>query len=94
MAGARTRGEKTPLAGIPELIEDDCNGLFASPGDVVSLAIALRRLIDDAPLRARLAASGRATVEDGFHLGRSVARLADILTAMPTVARATATEAR
>lgn len=83
-----------PVNGIPELIEDGCNGLFASPGDVISLAIALRRLIEDAPLRERLAASGRATVEDGFHLGPSVARLADILTALPTVARVTATEVR
>lgn len=75
-----------PVNGIPELIEDGCNGLLASPGDVASLAIALRRLIEDAPLRARLAASGRATVEDSFHIGRSVARLAGILTALPAVA--------
>jgi glycosyltransferase involved in cell wall biosynthesis len=83
-----------PVNGIPELIEDGCNGLFASPGDVASLALALRRLIEDAPLRTRLALSGRATVEDGFHLGRSVARLAGLLTEMPTVARVAASEAR
>ena len=71
-------------------------------GDVVALADNLERttdpgerarLIEDAPLRARLAASGRATVEDGFHLGRSVARLAGLLLALPTVGRVTAPEA-
>lgn len=44
-----------PVNGIPELIEDGCNGLLARPGDVAALALGLRRLIEDAALRERLA---------------------------------------
>lgn len=74
-----------PVNGIPELIEDGCNGLLSRPGDAGALAMALGRLMDDAGLRRRLAHNARATIEDGFHLRRSVTRLAGILAALPTV---------
>jgi glycosyltransferase involved in cell wall biosynthesis len=43
---------------IAELVGDDA-GLLVSPGNVAVLADALRRLIGDAALRARLAAGAR-----------------------------------
>lgn len=74
-----------PVNGIPELIEHDRNSLLATPGDVPSLALQLRRLIEDAALRQRLAEAGRVQVEQHFHLGRNVAALAEILRAMPAL---------
>jgi len=42
--------------GVVDCLRDDENGLLMTPGDVPALADALTRLLDDAPLRARLAA--------------------------------------
>jgi glycosyltransferase involved in cell wall biosynthesis len=69
----------TPVNGIPELIEHDCNGLLATPGDVESLTQQLRRMVQDAALRARLAAAGRARVQERFDLATNVASLAEVL---------------
>jgi glycosyltransferase involved in cell wall biosynthesis len=44
------------------LLRDEDTGLVVPPGDPAALAAALRRLHDDAPLRARLGAAGRAAV--------------------------------
>jgi colanic acid/amylovoran biosynthesis glycosyltransferase len=48
-------------AGIPSVIESGRNGLLVREGDVDGLVSALRTLIDDSALRARL---GRAAADD------------------------------
>jgi colanic acid/amylovoran biosynthesis glycosyltransferase len=52
----------TALSGIPELVRDDETGLLVEPGDVTGLVDALRRLLTDERLRARLGESARAHV--------------------------------
>ena len=42
------------IGGIPELVDDDVNGLLFEPGDVDDLARQLQRFIDDPALRDRL----------------------------------------
>ena len=42
--------------GVVDCLRDGENGLLVTPGDVPALTTALARLLDDAPLRARLAA--------------------------------------
>lgn len=49
--------------GVPDVIRHEENGLLFTPGDLGELSDALRRLLSDAPLRARLAAQGRADME-------------------------------
>jgi glycosyltransferase involved in cell wall biosynthesis len=56
----------TFVSGIPELVEDDGNGLLVAPEDATALAGAMRRLLDDDALRARLGAAARATVTAHF----------------------------
>lgn len=63
----------TAVGGVPDLIDAN-SGLLAAPDDAASLGIALDRLIDDAPLRARLAAGGRAKAD----LFRSTRLLRDL----------------
>jgi glycosyltransferase involved in cell wall biosynthesis len=45
----------TRVGGIPEVIEDEVNGLLVPPGDPAALASALRRLASDRVLRERMA---------------------------------------
>lgn len=66
----------TNVAGIPELIRDDVDGLLVSPSSVESLAAAMSRLVTDEALRNRLGASARARVIDSYNLPQNLQRLA------------------
>ncbi len=52
----------TDVGGIPELLRDGA-GLVTPVGDVAALESALRRVLEDAPLAARLSAAGRARAQ-------------------------------
>jgi glycosyltransferase involved in cell wall biosynthesis len=52
----------TSVGGVPEVVRDGENGLLVPPGDVDALAGAIRRIVGDAELRARLAAAARPSV--------------------------------
>ena len=68
----------TPVAGIPELIESERDGLLVAPGDPPALAKALERVLTDAYLRDRLARTARAKIEEHFSIEGSAKRLLDI----------------
>ena len=70
----------TRIAGIPELVHDGLTGLLVSPGDAEATASAIRRLLEDADLRNRFAAAGRAIVEREFDILAESRWLATILT--------------
>jgi glycosyltransferase involved in cell wall biosynthesis len=50
------------VGSLPELIGDSERGLLADPFDVEQLSTALRKLLDDAPLRERLGTAARTWV--------------------------------
>lgn len=54
----------TRVGGIPELVEDERNGLLTSPADVPGIASALVRLYRDPSLRNRLIENASQTVEN------------------------------
>ncbi|WP_309067376.1 glycosyltransferase family 4 protein [Microbacterium sp.] len=59
---ARGRAVIAAAEGGPlEWVTDGVNGLLVPPNDIASLSDALRRLVDDAPLRATLGAGALAT---------------------------------
>lgn len=70
----------TPVNGIPELLEHDCTGLLATPGDVDSLTRQLARLIEQPQLRQSLAHAAHGKVLADFDLIRNVARLSQCFT--------------
>lgn len=66
------------VAGIPELIRPEQDGILVPPSDPGACADAIARLQDDQFLRRRLGAAGRRRVADRYELGRNIARLADV----------------
>ncbi len=79
----------TRVAGIPELVRHEHNGLLAAPHDAPGLAAMLGRLIDDAGWRAQLGAAARATVTEQFDLRTAARQIAALFEdAIATEARA------
>jgi glycosyltransferase involved in cell wall biosynthesis len=66
----------TPVGGIPEVIENDRNGLMVPPGDVEAIEAALERLLQSSAERARLGTAARATIADGFCITSTIDQLA------------------
>ena len=67
--------------GAGEAIHDGATGLVVDPADAVALANAVERLADDAELRARFGAAGRAWVEENFLAEVNTRRLAEAFAA-------------
>jgi glycosyltransferase involved in cell wall biosynthesis len=53
----------TAVGGIPDVVQDEVNGILVRPGDVKGIADSLLRVLIDSQLRDRLADAGRRTVE-------------------------------
>lgn len=64
--------------GVPFVSRDGETGLTVPPADAEALAAALRRLLDDAPLRARLGEAARRRVDEVFGRDAMVSRTADL----------------
>jgi glycosyltransferase involved in cell wall biosynthesis len=58
----------TDAPGCREVVEAGHNGCLISIGDVSALTEAVARLVDDAELRGRFGAAGRARVQSRFDL--------------------------
>ncbi|MDE3177568.1 MAG: glycosyltransferase [Pseudomonadota bacterium] len=65
----------TAISGIPELIEEGRTGLLVASNDPQGLALAMARLLSEAPLGRRMAAAGRARLEQCFDCGRNTGAL-------------------
>lgn len=65
----------TRVSGIPELIDHGKTGLLVAQNDDEELARALRQLLGDAGLRAKLAAAGVKKVRGEFPLERGIDQL-------------------
>jgi glycosyltransferase involved in cell wall biosynthesis len=64
--------------GVPFANPDGVTGLVVTPGDVVALRAALRRLLEDEELRARMGEQARGRVLREFTVERMVARTLDV----------------
>jgi len=65
----------TYVGGIPQLIQNEVDGLLVAPSDVNALTFAIKRLIGDPALRIRLATAARERVFNHYNLGPNVSRL-------------------
>lgn len=64
-----------PVSGVPELIGNEVHGLLATERNAESLAQALQRLLDDAPLRRRLSIAARQRIELEFDARQEALKL-------------------
>jgi phosphatidyl-myo-inositol dimannoside synthase len=62
--------------GIPETVEDGVSGLLVSPEQVNQVSAAVRSLLNDRSLAAKLGSNGRERVERYYNWDRVVAELA------------------
>jgi N-acetyl-alpha-D-glucosaminyl L-malate synthase BshA len=62
------------VGGLPEVVVDGETGYLRPVGDVAAMADCARRLLDDQPLRRRMAAAARLRAETQFRVEPSVAR--------------------
>jgi glycosyltransferase involved in cell wall biosynthesis len=69
----------TAVAGIPEVVIHDQNGLLAEPHDVPAIAEHLAALLTDASLRTRLGSQARSEVIGNFDRETNARRLASVL---------------
>jgi starch synthase len=69
----------TRINAVPEIVQHGATGLLVPPDDPRALADALRRLLDDAALRARLGGAARARIEQIASFDRYAARLGALL---------------
>jgi len=68
----------TRISGIPELIEDGRHGVLVESRDADALADALRRVLTDDALHARLARAGRFQICEVFDSRRTTIALRDL----------------
>jgi glycosyltransferase involved in cell wall biosynthesis len=73
----------THLAGIPESVVHGETGLLVPPGDIMALAEALARLIQDPKLRLHYGRAGRERIEQHFRIEHTVAPLIELLQKTP-----------
>jgi glycosyltransferase involved in cell wall biosynthesis len=68
----------TDISGIPEIVESEVNGILVPPRSSERLAAALRRVLGDTALRARLGAAARQRIEKVFDAAKTHRELARI----------------
>jgi glycosyltransferase involved in cell wall biosynthesis len=69
----------THVGALPDIVEHERTGLLVSPEDALALTAALRRLLIDPDLRARLGAQARAEHAARLEIGAYVDKLISIL---------------
>ena len=72
----------TPVAAIPELVEDQRTGLLTEVDSPHELAAAITRLLDDPALARRLGDAGRDRVVACYDVRRNTAVLAGLIRAL------------
>ena len=71
--GAAVPVVTTPVGSLPDFLEHDGSVLFVPPGDAPALAAALRRVLSDPAVAARIAAGGAAAWERNFDIRNTTA---------------------
>ena len=71
----------TPIAGIPELIEDRTNGILVAPGSVQDLSSAIRNFLEAPADWRTMALQGRETIKSVYNISESGEAMASLFSA-------------
>ena len=77
----------TRAGGIPEIVEDEVNGVLVPPRDAHALADSIIRLLKDEGTRQRMGDAGLARVRERFTVDRMVAETAGVYERVVTLPR-------
>ena len=69
----------TAAGGITEVLIHERTGLVAQPGDILTIAAQLERLLGDSALRRKLAAAGQRVVAEQFDAHTNALQIAEML---------------
>ena len=72
----------TNVGGIPQIIDDNVNGIRVDAGDVQAVSEALISVLSDEALRKRLGEAGRERVIEKFDLAKGISTLIDIYSSL------------
>jgi colanic acid/amylovoran biosynthesis glycosyltransferase len=67
------------ISGIPELVRNELSGILVDATNSDQLAVSIRRLIENAELRAKLGRAGQEKVHREFDVRRCVATLVELI---------------
>ncbi len=81
----------TTVAGIPEIVEDGCNGFLIDPGDYEALASRIVDLAQDAPLRQAMGQANVDKVRQEYHPRVFAARIRNLYHQLLTARRSDGT---
>ena len=68
----------TKISGIPELIEDNQEGILIKPKDCKQLSDAIKTLLDNEKMRIKLGKNGKKKIETTFNINTETAKLVDV----------------
>jgi glycosyltransferase involved in cell wall biosynthesis len=68
----------TNVGGIPEIVENDYNGILISPGDEMALSQAMVRLADDAMMRRRMGEAGKKIAAERYDFEDCLDQMEDV----------------
>jgi len=66
------------VGGVPEIVENEANGLLVPPGDPAELTRACLHLLQDRELRSRIVQAGNTVVQQRFDTGVQIEQLSHI----------------
>lgn len=72
----------TAVGGIPDVVENEANGLLIAPNEPRQLTAALSSLLDDGELRARLGAAARERIVRSYSIERLVGDVGQLYDAL------------
>lgn len=67
------------VGGIPDMIENNREGLLVEPGSIDELASSIQKIVEDVPLRESMATQARNTFSEKFSMEKHVSNVIEFL---------------
>lgn len=77
----------TTISGIPELIDNNINGLLVEPNNVIQLTEAIRSLLINKDLRNKIGNNGKEKIENDFNIHEETKKLVGIWNQIKFIAK-------